>query len=97
MRTGILQGLFLAIGILILVLAAVLIMVDDTPKEENTGVNDATGAMQSYEVHDGNSNIRYAYVRTSKRYDDKYFEYLEHIKESEEKTFMRGKVFLKEK
>ena len=53
------------------------------------GLKDITGAMQSFEVFHETPNFDNPTKKVSQRYDDKYFEYLEHIKDRREKSFMR--------
>lgn len=69
--------------------AIVLINVFDKEESKASGLRDITGATQSFEVFNENSNPQYVNIRTSERYDDKYFEYLEHIKERRCETFLR--------
>jgi len=81
----------------ILFIAIIIVNILDKEENELGSLPDITGAMQSYEVYHGTSNPQYISVKTPERYDDKFFGYLEHIKESRDKTFMRGRVFLIEK
>ena len=74
---------------IILFAAIVLINAFDKEESEVGGLNDITGAVQKFEVYHGNSNPQFVHVKTSERYDDKYFEYLEHIKDRRDKTFLR--------
>ena len=99
MGTKILNRLFVAIIVLIMVLLIAIIPINIFEEEESNvgGLNDITGAMQSFEVSHGKTNFYQPTKRVSERYDDKYFEYLESIQKSGDKTFMRGKVFLREK
>jgi len=61
------------------------------------GLIEITGEMQSFEVYHETSNIYYPTKKNTKRYDEKLLEYLDHIRESRDNTFLRGKVFLKER
>ena len=84
--------------IITLVLLSSIILIDGFETEEKVDVlNAVTGEMQSFEVYHEISNIHYSTKKNTKRYDDKLFEYLEHIQEQRDKTFQRGRVFLREK
>jgi len=84
--------------IITLVLLSSIILIDGFETEEKVDVlNAVTGEMQSFEVYHEISNIYYPTKKNTKRYDDKLFEYLEHIQEQRDKTFQRGRVFLREK
>jgi len=84
--------------IITLVLLSSIILIDGFETEEKVDVlNAVTGEMQSFEVYHEISNIHYPTKKNTKRYDDKLFEYLEHIQEQRDKTFQRGRVFLREK
>ena len=74
-----------------IILFIAMIVVNILNEEENDAGNllDITGAMQSFEVYHGISNSQYIHIRTSKKFDDKYFEYLENIQEARDKTFLR--------
>ena len=90
------SGLILII--ITLVLLSSIILIDGFETEEKVDVlNAVTGEMQSFEVYHEISNIYYPTKKNTKRYDDKLFEYLEHIQEQRDKTFQRGRVFLREK
>ncbi len=78
---------------------ASLILIDDYKEEQHGwcgGSNHFTGKMNNYDVYHKTPYSGYKMMKTTKMYDDKYFEYLEGMHESRDKTFMRGKVFLKE-
>lgn len=78
---------------------ASLILIDNYEDEEDEwcgGSKHFIGKMHSYEIYHKTPHTGYEMVRTSERYDDKFFEYLEGMQESRDKTFMKGKVFLKE-
>ena len=84
--------------IITLVLLSSIILIDGFETEEKVDVlNAVTGEMQSFEVYHEISNIYYPTKKNTKRYDDKLFEYLEHIQEQRDKTFQRSRVFLREK
>ena len=93
----------LSTGVLILIIITLVLLssitlIDGFETEEKVDVlNAVTGEMQSFEVYHEISNIHYPTKKNTKRYDDKLFEYLEHIQEQRDKTFQRGRVFLREK
>lgn len=89
--------MILIVIMFIFLAAIILINVFDKEEGKASGLTDITGVMQSFEVSHGETNFYQPTKRVSERYDDKYFEYLEHIKERREKSFMRGRVFLREK
>ena len=91
MKTTIPNILFLILIVLIFIVLIAIMIISASEKEENNvgGLKDITGAMQSFEVYHGTVNPDYMHIKTPKRYDDKYFEYLEHIKERRCKTFLR--------
>lgn len=96
METKILNILFMILIVIMFIFLAAIILINVFDKEEGKarGLTDITGAMQSFEVSHGETNFYQPTKRVSERYDDKY---LEHIKERREKSFMRGRVFLREK
>jgi len=71
----------------------------DTPKtkENIVGFNEITGAMKTYEISHERGKLYHPTKKYTKRYDEKLFDYLEHIQEQRENTFQKGKVFLREK
>ncbi len=89
MKTKTLNILFLVLIAIMVILFLAIILISIFEKEESElgGLRDITGAVQSFEVYHGNP--QYISVRTSERYDDKYFDYLEHIQEIRDKTFFR--------
>ncbi len=93
----------LSTGVLILIIITLVLLssitlINGFETEEKVDVlNAVTGEMQSFEVYHEISNIYYPTKKNTKRYDDKLFEYLEHIQEQRDKTFQRGRVFLREK
>lgn len=91
MKTQKLNTLFIILIIIMIILFAAIVLINAFDKEESKvgGLKDITGAVQKFEVHHGTSNPQYVHVRTTKKYDDKYFEYLEHIKDRRDETFFR--------
>ena len=93
-----LNTLVLILIIITLVLLSSLTLIDKfEEKEKVKAVKEITGKMQSFEVYHGTPNVYYPTKKNTKRYDEKLFNYLEHIQEQRDKTFMKGKVFLREK
>ena len=91
MNTKTLNKLFVILIVLIPILLSIIILMGEFEEKESDfdGLKEITGAMQTYEVSHENINLRYKHVRTSERFDDKFFEYLESIQESRDKTFFR--------
>jgi|SRR3989338_10210297 len=89
--------LFIEITVFTLILLAGLFLIYGIEAEREAGCIEFIGEMQSFEVSHETPGLQYANVKTSERFDDKYFKYLEHIKERRDESFMRGKVFLVEK
>ena len=91
METKILNILFIAVmGIMfIFLIAIILINIFEQEEGKAGGLTDITGAMQSFEVSHETANPQYTNVKTSERYDDKLFAYLEHIKERRDESFLR--------
>ena len=84
--------------VITLVLFTLYYMIDSVEIDfDNDGINEITGAMQSFEVFHESPNIYYPTKKNTERYDEKLFEYLEHVQEQRDKTFMRGKVFIRQK
>ena len=92
-----LKIVFIEIIVFILILLAGLFLIYGIEAERKAGCMETTGAMHSFDVSHEETNFYHPTKRVSERYDDKYFEYLESIQESRDKTFMKGRVFLKEK
>jgi len=58
-------------------------------KEEVVRFKEITGAVQSYEVSHDSINFYQPTKKNTKRYDDKLFDYLEHIQDRRDKTFLK--------
>ena len=91
MDTKFLNILFVTVLMLILIFLAAIIVIGLFEEEENFGgLQESTGSTITFEVtHKGQYIPQYITTRSSERYDDKYFEYLESIQESRDKTFLR--------
>ena len=91
MKIKLLNILFVAVIVVMVIFFLALILVNMFSEEEREvgALKDITGTVQNFEVYHGTSNPQYVYVRTSEKFDDKYFEYLEHIEERRDKTFLR--------
>ena len=92
-----LDTLFIILLSITLALFTVYYFVDSVEIEEYFEVSEVTGAMQSFEVSHHKFYFHHPTKKNTKRYDDKLFDYLEHIQEQRDSTFHKGKVFLKEK
>ncbi|MCH8004027.1 MAG: hypothetical protein IH934_05345 [Nanoarchaeota archaeon] len=98
MRNILLNTIFMIFLLITLVLFTLYNMIDTPETKENIGgFNEITGAMKTYEISHHIGKFYQPTKKYTKRYDEKLFEYLEHIQEQRDKTFMRGKVFLREK
>lgn len=82
--------------IITLVLASSLIVINKLEVKKEFSGNDAAIDMQSFEVSEDKDRYYEPTKKNTQRYDDKLFAYLEHIQGQRDKTFMRGRVFLKE-
>ena len=92
-----LNTLVLILIIFTLVLLSSLTVINEFETVENVDVvNEATGEMQSFEVYHESPNNFDPTKKTTERYDEKLLEYLDHIQESKDNTFQKGKVFLRE-
>jgi len=49
----------------------------------------ATGSFNTYEAYHHPFVKKYRHFKTTKRYDDKFFDYLEHKQKARDKTFFR--------
>ena len=81
--------LFIEITVFTLILLAGLFLIYGIEAEREAGCIEFIGEMQSFEVSHETPGLQYANVKTSERYDDKLFEYLEQIQEARDKTFLR--------
>ena len=92
METKILNILFIVLIIIIFILLMTRILIGAFEKEESDvgGLKDITGAMESFEVSHDETDFYYPTKKNTERYDDRLFEYLEHIQEQRDKTFMKG-------
>ena len=93
-----LNTLFIILLTATLVLFTVYYILDSAENEDEFGgFQEITGKVQSFVISADGANLDGPTKKTTERYDDKLFEYLESIQESGDKTFMKGKVFLEEK
>jgi len=98
MRNILLNTIFMIFLAITLVLFTIYYIIDSVEIGlDNDGLNEITGEMQSFEVFHNKVSINHATKKYTERYNEKLFAYLEHIQEQRDKTFMKGKVFLKEK
>ena len=99
MRNTVLNKLFIVLLVLTLVLFTVNYIIDSNEIGVNNyyGLVEINGEIQSFEVFHESPNINYPTKKNTERYDEKLLDYLDHIQESRDNTFMKGKVFLKGK
>lgn len=88
---------FIELIVFILIILAGLFLIYGIEDKKKVGCAGTSGVMQNSDVSYGEANLGYPSKRVSERYDDKLFEHLESVHESKDKTFMKGKVFLREK
>ena len=99
MRTKILTKtlIFLIIITIILFVALALVSLCEK-KETKTFGYGGTGHMERFIAYHGEvSQVYNPCLKTTERYDDKYFEYLENMQEQRDRTFMKGRMFLIER
>ena len=98
MRGVALNTLFIILLTATLVLFTVYYILDSAENEDEFGgFEEITGRVQSFEISADGTNLDGPTKKTTERYDDKFFDYLESVQDSRDKTFMKGKVFLEEK
>jgi|TARA_B100001964_G_C14125467_1_gene550334 hypothetical protein len=99
MKNSGLNTLVLILIIITLVLLSTIVLIDSFEKErKHYGNSKITGKMYKVGInHYGTGDNHYKHVKTTKRYDDKLFDHLENMHKSRDNTFMKGKVFLKER
>jgi len=98
MKNTILNASFVILLVITLVLFTLYYMIDTPETKENIAeFNEITGAMKTYEISHHRGKFYHPTKKYTKRYNEKLFDYLEHIQEQRENTFQKGKVFLKEK
>ena len=90
--------LLLIIILLIIIFGLALISINSCEKGQSKWSKGKhfTGKMYSFKVSHDKMNFDYPAKKVSERYDNKYFDYLEGMHKSRDKTFMKGKVFLTE-
>jgi hypothetical protein len=93
-----LNTLVLILIVITLVLLSSITLIDEFETEETVDVsNDVSGEMQSFVIYPETSYTHYPTKKNTERYNDKLFNYLEHIQKQRDNTFHKGKVFLKQK
>ena len=98
MRGVALNTLFIVLLVITLALITVYYILDSAETEQELGgFTKITGNAQSFEILHHDAGSYEPTEKTAERYDDKFFSYLEHIQDSRDKTFMKGKVFFEEK
>jgi len=82
MRNTILNPLFIILIVTTLVLFTLYYMIDTPETKENiVGFNEITGAMKTYEISPNIEKFYHPTKKYTKRYNEKLFDYLEHIQE----------------
>ena len=89
--------LSIEIIVFIIIILAGLFLIKGIEAESKAGCMETTGAMHSFDISHKEPNFYHPTKRVSGRDDDKYFNYLEGMHKSRDKTFMKGRVFLREK
>ena len=99
MRNILLNTIFMIFLAITLVLFTIykIIDYDETKVNDSYRLVEINGEMQSFEVFHNKVSINHATKKYTERYNEKLFAYLEHIQEQRDKTFMKSRVFLKEK
>ncbi|MEK6949782.1 MAG: hypothetical protein AABX34_06165 [Nanoarchaeota archaeon] len=98
MRGVTLNTLFMILLTATLVLFTIYYILDSAETEQEFGgFKEITGKAQSFEITADGASLEGQTKKTAKKYDDKFFAYLEGIQASRDKTFMKGKVFFEEK
>ena len=98
MRGVALNTLFIILLTATLVLFTVYYILDSAETEQEFGgFKEITGKVQSFEIFHNATDSYEPTKKTTERYDDKFFSYLESMQDSRDNTFMKGKVFFEEK
>jgi len=81
----------LLIVLLLLDIAALHVMEKKQWKKHKKfgGLKEITGASHTYEAYHHPDVKKYRHFKTTKKYDDKFFNYLEHKQKARDKTFYR--------
>ena len=82
---------FIVLLIITLILFTIYYITSSIETEERGygGLKEITGKAQSFEVFHGESNFYQYYRKNAERYDDKLFDYLEHVQDRRDETFFR--------
>jgi hypothetical protein len=98
MKSTSLNALFVVLLLITLILFNFNFTLESVESEKNIlESNMVTGEMQTFEVSSWNIHNYDPTKKNTRRYNEKLFAYLEHIQESRDTTFHKGKVFLKGK
>jgi hypothetical protein len=82
--------LLIEIVILTVVVAGLILVINFVENEKcPCTCGDGAEMKQSFEFYDDSLIPQQISARISEKYDDKYFEYMEHIKERRDATFLR--------
>jgi hypothetical protein len=85
--------ILIAINIILLLFVNTIESIETV--EDSVNSNDRV--YKTYEITKAKHFAHNFNIRESERYDDKLFDYLEHIQDSRDKTFHKGKVFIKQR
>ena len=90
MRKIILNTLFIALLVLTLILVTLYYILDSIEsKQKLGGFKEITGTSHVFDVPHTQNYQPHKNFKTTEKYDDKFFAYLESIQDSRDKTFMR--------
>lgn len=82
--------MFMILLVFTLVLFTFYFIINSSEIEQNVMVSTGViGTMEKFEVSHEVSNFYIPTKKNTKRYDDKLFEYLEHIQERRDATFLK--------
>jgi len=85
-----LNKILVSLIFVILILLGFIIILEkfeDNEKQE-VGLEHITGSMVTYEIYEGKDHY-FKSFKVSKRFDDKYYNYLEQKQKARDKTFLR--------
>ena len=98
MRKIVFTTLLITLLVLTLVLFTLYYVLDSIESEKKLGgFKEITGTSLVFDIPHAQNYPPFRNFKTTEKYDDKFFAYLESMQDARDKTFMRGKVFLEEK
>ncbi len=97
MRKIVFNTLLIALLILTLILFTLYYVLNSIEsKQKIGGFKEITGTSLVFEIPHAQNYHAFRHFKTTEKYDDKFFAYLGSMQNARDKTFMRGRVFLKE-